>query len=137
MQVRHMVWVVHKFCSTAKGRGLRDGTHDTVNGVLVMDVMQICSPAFSMLIHKQDLMVRVETDDAVLWVETRSKTRPDMITDHHRITDMQVSHRCERWFGSACASHADVQCGECPCMLQRFEADVTCIGTQMASLDSQ
>ena len=137
MQVRHMVRVIHKFCSVTKGRGLRNGTHNTVNGVLVVDVMQVRSPAFTVLVYKQDLVVRVEMDNTVLWVETRSKTHPDMIADHDRVTNMQISHRCERWFGSACASHTDVQCGEGPCTLQRFEADVTSIGTQMTSLDSK
>ena len=137
MQVRHMVWVVHEFCSATKGRGLRNGTHDTVNGVLVVDVMQVCSPAFTVLVYKQDLVVRVEMDNTVLWVETRSKTHPDMIADHDRITNMQISHGCERWFGLTCASHVDVQGSEGPCTLQRFEADVTRIGTQMTSLDSK
>ena len=137
MQVRHMVRMVHKFCSAAKGRGLRNGTHNTVNGVLVVDVMQIRCSAFTVLIHKQHLMVRVEMNDAVLWVETRSKTHLDMITDHDRIANMQITHRGERWFRSAGASHADVEGSEGPHTLQRFKADVTCIGTQMTSFDSK
>ncbi len=137
MQVGHMVWVVHEFGSAAKGRGFRNGTHDTVNGMLVMDVMQVGSVAFTVLIHKQHLVVRVEMDNAVLRIETRSKTHSDMIADHDRVTNMQISHGCERWFGSACASHANVQSGKSPCTLQRFEADVTRIGTQVTLLDSK
>ena len=88
MQVRHMVWMIHEFGSATKGRGFRNGTHDTVNGVLVMDVMQVCSVAFTVLVHKQDLVIRVETDNAILGVETRSKTCSNMIADHDRVTNM-------------------------------------------------
>ncbi len=137
MQVRHMVWMVHEFGSAAKGRGLRNGAHDTIDGMLVMNVMQVGGATFAVLIHEENLVVRVKTDNAVLGVEMRSKTRPDMIADHDRITNMQVSHGCERRFGVACASHANVQSSDSPCMLQRFEADVTHIGTQVMSLDSK
>ena len=92
MQVRHMVWVVHEFHSTTEGRGFRNGMYHTINGVLVMNVMQVRGPTFAMLVHKQNLMVRVETDNAVLRVEMWGKTHPDMITNHDRITNMQVSH---------------------------------------------
>ena len=137
VQVRHMVWVVHEFGSVTKGRGFRNGSHDTVNGMLVMNVMQVGSVAFTVLIHKQNLVVRVKTDNAVLGVETRSKTSPNMIADHDRITNMQVSHGHERQFGAACTSHANVQSGESSCTLQRFERDVTCISTEVTSLDSE
>ncbi len=137
MQVRHMVRMVYKFGSVTKGGCFRNGTHNTVNGVLVMDVMQICSVAFTVLIYKQNLVVRIETDNAVLGVEMRSKTHPDMIADHDRITNMQVTHGCERRFGVAGTSHSNVQSGESPCTLQRFERDVTCIGTEVTSLDSE
>ncbi len=129
MQVRHVVGMVHKFGSTDKGRSLRDGTHDTIDGMLVMNVMQVGSMAFAILIHKENLVVRIEMDNAVLRVETRSKTHPDMIADHDRIANMQVSHGCERQFRAASASHADVQSGKGPSTLQCFEADVTCIST--------
>ena len=95
MQIGHMVWMIHEFGSVAKGRGLRNGTHDTINGVLVMDIVQVGSAAFTVLIHKQNLVVRIETDNAILRIEMRSKTRPDVIVDHDRITNMQVSHGCE------------------------------------------
>ena len=137
MQVRHMVRVVHKFCSANKGRGFRNGMYHMINWVLVMNVMQVRGVAFAMLVHKQNLMVRVETDNAVLRVEARSKTHPDMIANHDRITNMQVSHGCERRFGTACMGHANVQSGKSPCTLQRFEGDVTRIGTQVMSLDSK
>ncbi len=129
MQVRHMVRVVHKFHSATEGRGFRNGTYHMINGVLVMNVMQVRGATFAMLVHKQNLMVRVEMDNAVLRVETRSKTHPDMIADHDRITNRQVSHGCERRFGMACTGHANVQSGKSPRTLQRFEGDVARIST--------
>ena len=108
-----------------------------VNWVLVVNVMQVCGTAFAMLIHKKNLVVRVETYNAVLRVETRSKTRANMIANHDRITNMQVSHQRERQFRAACMGHSNIQSSKGPCSLQGFQRDVTCIGTQMTLLDSK
>ena len=136
MQVGHMVGMINKFGSMSKSGSLRDGTYHTINWVLVVDVMQVHGSAFTMLIHEKNLVVRVETYNAILWVETRGKTSANMIANHDRITNMQISRRCERWFRAACAGHANVQSGKSPCSLQGFQRDVTRIGTQMTSLDT-
>ena len=65
MKIRYMIWVIDKLGSAAKGGGLRNGVHDMVNWMLVMNVMQVCSTTFAVLVHKQNLVVRVETDNAV------------------------------------------------------------------------
>ena len=137
MQVGHMVWMINKFGSTSESRCFGNGTYHTINGVLVVNVMQVCGMAFAMLIHEENLVVRVETYNAVLWVETRGKTRANVIANHDRITNMQVSHRCERRFRAACTGHSDVQGSKGPCSLQGFQGDVTRVGTQMTSLDSK
>ncbi len=137
MQVGNMIWVVDKFGGATKRRGFRNGTDHAINWVLIMNIMQVRSATFSMLVHQKNLVVRIETDNAVLGVETRSKTRANMIMNHYRITHMQVSHRSERWFRVACTGHVNVQCGKGPCMLQGFQGDVTRIGTKMTSLDTK
>ena len=137
MQVGDVVWVVNEFGGMSKSGGFRNGTYHTINGVLVMNVMQVRSTAFAMLVHEKNLMVRVETNNAVLRVELRSKTRGNMVAKHDRITNMQVSHRCERWFRAACTGHVYVQSGKGPCSLQCFQGDVTRISTQVTSLDSK
>ncbi len=135
MQVGHVVWVINKFGGTSKGGCFGNGTNHTIDWVLVMDVMQIRSTAFAMLVHKKNLVVRVESDDAVFRVETRGKTGANMIANHDRITNMQVSHWRERRFRAACTGHADIQSGKSPSSLQGFQGDVTCISTQVTSLD--
>ncbi len=137
MQVGNMIRVVDELGSTTKRQGFRNSTDHAINRVLVMNIMQVRSAAFSLLVYQKNLVVRVEMDNAVLGVETRGKTRANMIANHNRITHMQVSHWSERWFGAACAGHADVQGGKGPCMLQGFQGDVTCIGTEMTSLDTK
>ncbi len=132
-----MIGVIHKLGSTAKCSSFRNGTDHMVNGVLVVDVMQVGRAALAVLVHKKNLVIRVEMHNAVLWVEARCKPSANMIMDHDRITHMQISHGCERWFWSACMSHADVQSSKSPGSLQGFQGDVTRISTQMASLDTE
>ena len=132
-----MIRVVHEFGGATKCRSFRNGVNHAVNGVLIMNVMQVCSVALSMLINQKNLVVRVEMDNVILGVETRSKTRANMITNHYRITHMQVSHRGERWFRAACTSLSNVQSGKGPCTLQGFQGDVARISTKMTSLDTK
>ncbi len=137
VQVGNMIRVIDKLGGTTKGRRFRNGTYHTIYRVLEMNIMQVRSAAFSMLVHQKNLVVRVETDNAVLGVEMRSKTHANMIADHDRITHMQVSHWCERRFGAAGMGHMDIQSSKGPCTLQSFQGDVTRIGTEMMSLDTK
>ncbi len=82
-------------------------------------------------------MVGVETDNAILRVELRGKTRANMIANHNRVAHMQVSHWSERWFRAARTCHMNVQSSQGPCTLQGFQGDVTRIGTQMTLLDTE
>ncbi len=129
--------MIHKFSSTAKCRSFRNGADHMINWVLVMNIMQIGRATLAILVHKENLVIRVKTHNAVLRVEVRRKTGVDMIADHDRVTHMQISHGCERWFWAACASHVDVQSSKSPCPLQGFQGDVTRISTQMTSLDTE
>ncbi len=108
-----------------------------INWVLVVNIMQVRSATLAMLVHKKDLVVGVEMNNVVLGVETRCKTCANMIANHDRVTNMQVSHGGERQFGTACTGHADVQSSQSPCTLQGFQGDVTCISTQVMSLDTE
>ena len=130
-------WVINEFGGMSKSGGFRDGTYHTINGMLVMNVMQVRGAAFAVLINKKNLVVRVEMDNAVLRVETRGKTRANMVANHDGITNMQVSHQCERRFRAACMGHSNVQSRKGPCTLQGFQGDVTCVGTQVTSLDTK
>ena len=137
MQVGYMVWMINEFGGTAKSGGFRNGMYHTVNWVLVVNVMQVRCSAFAMLINKKNLVVRVETYDAVLGVEMRGKTCANVITNHDRVTNMQISHWCERWFGAAGTGHSNVQSGKGPCALQGFQGDVTRVGTEVTLLDTK
>ena len=88
MQIQHVVGVINEFGSMSKSGCFRNGTYHTINWVLVVDVMQVRGTAFAMLVHKKNLVVRIEMDNAVLRVETRSKTLVNMIANHDRITNM-------------------------------------------------
>ena len=137
MQIGHMVGMINKFGGMSKSGCFRYGMYYTINRVLVVDVMQVCSVTFAILINKENLMVRVEMYNVVLWVETRGKTSVNMIVNHDRITNMQVSHRRERWFRAARTGHSNIQSGKGPCSLQGFQGDVTRVGTQVTSLDTK
>ena len=73
-----------------------------------MNVMQVCSMAFTILVHEKNLMIRVETNNVVLRVEPGRKTCTNMVAKHDRITNMQVSHWCERGFRATGMGHAYV-----------------------------
>ena len=77
-----MIRVVDEFGSATKRRGFRNGTDHAINWVLVMNIMQVRSAAFSMLVHQKNLVVRVETDNVVLGVETRSEHDYESLQDH-------------------------------------------------------
>ena len=129
VQVGNMVRMVNEFGSTAKGLCFWDSANHVINWVLVMNIMQIRSATFAMLVHKEDLVVGIEANDAVLRVETGCKTHANMIANHDRVTHMQVSHGSERRFRAACTGHANIQSGKGPCTLQGFQGDVTHIST--------
>ena len=57
MKVGYMIWVIDKLSSATKGGGLRNSAHDMVNRMLVMNVMQVGSTTFAMLVHKKNLVV--------------------------------------------------------------------------------